>query len=64
MLVKIANFKGEVVWDTSKPNGQSARPTDLTLLKSLMGGYEYTDLEEALKESYEWFVNNPDKVRL
>jgi GDP-L-fucose synthase len=63
-LVKITNFKGEVIWDTSKPNGQHARPTDLSRLQSLIGNYSYTDMEIALFESYQWFVRNQDKVRL
>lgn len=64
LLIKVANFTGEVVWDTSKPNGQSARPCDLTLLNSLLGNIEYTNFEIALHKSYHWFRENQDKVRL
>jgi GDP-L-fucose synthase len=63
-LVKITDFKGKLVWDTSKPNGQHARPTDLSLLRSLIGDYKYTDMEKALSESYHWFADNLDKARL
>jgi GDP-L-fucose synthase len=55
MLCKVANYKGEIVWDTTKPNGQHARPSDLSVLKSLVGEPKYTDMEEALKLAFCWF---------
>lgn len=55
ILCKVSNFTGEVIWETDKPNGIMSRPTDLTVLKSLIGEPNYTDLEEALKTSYQWF---------
>lgn len=54
-LCKVADYKGEIIWDTTKPNGQHARPSSLTVLKSLIGEPEYTDMEEALKLAYYWF---------
>lgn len=64
-LCDAANFPREKVeWDTSKPNGQKARPTDTSLLKSLVGDQGYTDMGEALKVSYQWFEDNYPNVRL
>lgn len=63
MLCRVAKFDGDVVWETDKPNGQKARPTDLSLLKSLVGEFNYTDMYEALKESYDWFENNYEAAR-
>lgn len=64
ILVKMSNFNGEVVWDTTKPNGQNARPCDTTLLNSLLNDIEYTHFEVALHRAYHWFVNNQDKARI
>lgn len=63
-LCKVANFTGNVVWQTDKPNGQRNRPSDTSLLKSLVGNFEYTEFEVALKESYEWFDKNYKEARL
>lgn len=64
LLCKAADFKNEVIWDTTKPNGQKARPSDLTLLNSVIGSPEYTDFEQALSESYKWFESNYPNVRM
>lgn len=62
-LCKVNEFEGDVVWETDKPNGQKNRPTDISLLNSLID-VKYTDFDIALKESYEWFAKNYPNVRL
>jgi GDP-L-fucose synthase len=62
-LVNIANFRGDVIFDTTKPNGQLARPTDTTLLSSLVDT-NHIDLKAGLKLSWDWFVSNYPNVRL
>ena len=63
-LVRVANFKGSVVWDKSKPNGQHARPSNLSLLHSLFPDFEFTDIDEALEKSYNWFADQYPNVRM
>ena len=63
-LVRVANFKGNVVWDKSKPNGQHARPSNLSLLHSLFPDFEFTDIDEALEKSYNWFADQYPNVRM
>lgn len=63
MLVKVSNFSGEVRYDTSKPNGQRSRQSDLSRLTSLFD-MKYTPIEEAIKISWDWFVSNYPNVRL
>jgi len=63
-LVKIADFKGNIVWDASKPNGQHSRPSNLSLLRSLFPNFIFTDIDQTLKLSYNWFVNNYPNVRM
>ncbi len=62
-LCEVSKFKGEVIWQTDKPKGQMSRPSDLTLLRSLIGEPEYTDMDQALLESYSWFENNYPNIR-
>lgn len=61
-LCKIADFNGEIIWETDKPKGMDSRTCDLTVLNSLIKT-EYTDFYSALKESYDWFAANYDKAR-
>ena len=64
-LVKIADFNpSEVVWDISKPNGQHSRPSDLSLFYSYFPDFKFTDIDDALRISYDWFVKNYPNIRL
>ena len=53
----------DVVWETDKPNGQRRRPTDTSLLRSLLPDFRFEPLGEALRRSYEWFVANYETAR-
>jgi GDP-L-fucose synthase len=64
MLCRVAEFKGEIEWQTDKPNGQMARPSNTSLLKSLIGEPEFTNFEAALSESYKWFESHYPNVRI
>ena len=64
-LVESSNFKNDIIYDKSKPNGQRNRQSDLSLLNSIFPNFKYTELKDAIKDSYDWFVNNyPGNVRL
>jgi GDP-L-fucose synthase len=64
MLVEASGFKGEIIYDVSKPNGQRVRVSDLNQLKELFPNYKPIDLGEGLKISYKWFEQNYPNVRL
>lgn len=63
-LCKVAKFEGQVQWETDKPNGVQSRSSDLSLLRSLIGDLQLTDLEKALQNSYEWFAENWPNIRM
>lgn len=58
-------FPGEIVWDTSKPDGQMDKIFDTTKLRSLGLSCD-TPLAEGLKRTAEWFMQarNTGDVRL
>lgn len=61
-VAKVIGYDGEIIWDTSKPDGTPRKLMDVGRLHSL--GWSYTlDLEEGLRDAYDWFVNNQDKFR-
>ena len=57
------NFKGNVVWDDDKPDGQFKKPTSIEKLKSLLPNYKFVSIEDGLKETIEWFHNNYNNLR-
>jgi GDP-L-fucose synthase len=63
MIVDIMDFKGDVIWDDTKPDGQYRKPTDNSKLRKYLPDFEFTPLYDGLSETIEWFINNYEKVR-
>ena len=57
------NFKGNVIWDTTKPDGQFRKPSDNTKIKKYLPNYIFTSIYDGLKETIEYFENNYNIVR-
>lgn len=49
-------YSGEIIWDTSRPNGQPRRCLDTSRAKNKLGWVATTKLEEGLKKTYEWYI--------
>ena len=56
-IKEYTNFQGKIVWDTTKPNGQPRRCTDVTKSKELFSFEAKTSLDEGLKKTIEWYKN-------
>lgn len=57
LIKKIVRFKGEIINDTTKPDGTPRKLLDVSKLHGL--GWQYkTSLEDGIKKSYEWFLEN------
>jgi len=63
LLVKEFKFTGKVKFDRSKPDGQYRKPSDNSLIKSLVPTFEFTPIEEGIKETVQWFKENYDTAR-
>jgi GDP-L-fucose synthase len=58
LVAKVVGYEGEILWDTSKPNGTPRKLLDVS--KSAAMGWRYrTELEDGIKVAYEDFLNNP-----
>jgi GDP-L-fucose synthase len=55
LIAKLTGFKGRIVWDTSKPDGQPRRCLDVTKAEREFGFRAKTDFEEGLKRTIEYF---------
>ncbi len=54
MVAKLVGFEGQVVWDTTKPNGQPRRRLDVTRARERIGFEARVSLEEGLRRTYAW----------
>jgi GDP-L-fucose synthase len=61
-IARLTGYKGKLVWDTSKPDGQMRKVFDNTRMKSLLGFECTTSLEEGLMKTVEWFEENCTKA--
>jgi GDP-L-fucose synthase len=59
---EVTGFKGEIVFDRSKPDGVPQKLLDATRMRTLGWGAG-TGLREGIAKTYEWFINNQDSFR-
>ncbi len=57
-IAKMTGFEGELVWDTSKPNGQPRRALDVSRAKEKFGFQAKTDFDEGLQNTIDWYLAN------
>lgn len=58
LVAKVVDFCGEIIWDTTKPNGTPRKLLDVSKATNLGWTYK-TELEDGIKLAYEDFLNNP-----
>jgi GDP-L-fucose synthase len=58
MISGITGFKGKIVWDTSKPDGQPRRCLDVTRAKREFGFEAKMGFREGLEETIAWYRQN------
>ncbi len=54
-IADVTGFEGEIVWDTSMPNGQPRRSLDASRARELFGFEARTPLREGLERTVEWY---------
>ncbi len=57
-IAKLTGFKGEIRWDSSKPDGQPRRMLDVTRAKKYFGFEAKTSFDEGLKATIDWYRKN------
>jgi GDP-L-fucose synthase len=55
LIAELTGFEGEIVWDTSMPNGQPRRRLDVRRAEQLFGFRAQTTLREGLARTIEWY---------
>jgi GDP-L-fucose synthase len=55
LICELSDFEGDIVWDTTKPDGQPRRCLDTQRAKERFGFEAKTDFREGLKETIRWY---------
>jgi GDP-L-fucose synthase len=56
-IAVLMNFKGKIVWDKTKPNGQPRRCLNVSRAKKAFGFEAMIEFEEGLSRTIEWYNN-------
>jgi GDP-L-fucose synthase len=57
LIAKLTGFKGEIVWDSSKPDGQPRRMLDTSRAEKEFGFKAKVGFEEGLKKTIDWYLS-------
>lgn len=58
LVARVVDYRGEILWDTSKPNGTPRKLLDVSKAAAL--GWRYKkELEDGIRLAYQDFLNNP-----
>lgn len=56
-IQKITGHQGEIIWDSTKPDGTPRKLMDVSKMHELGWKHE-VDLEEGIQATYDWFLEN------
>ncbi|XP_051731485.1 GDP-L-fucose synthase-like isoform X1 [Ctenopharyngodon idella] len=62
-VVEALGFKGDVIYDTSKADGQFKKTASNAKLRKYLPDFKFTPFKAAIKETSDWFVANYDIAR-
>ena len=57
LVRKLTGFNGEVLWDSSEPDGQPRRMLDVSRAEKQFGFKAKTNFEEGLRKTIEWYLS-------
>jgi GDP-L-fucose synthase len=57
MIASQVGYKGKIVWNTAKPDGQPRRSLDISLAERSFGFRARTGMEEGLKKTIDWYIS-------
>jgi GDP-L-fucose synthase len=61
-IQKITGHQGDIVWDSTKPDGTPRKLMDISKMHEL-GWKHQVQLEEGIQKTYDWFVENVENVK-
>ena len=61
LIKDIIGYEGNIVFDSSKPDGTPKKVTDVTKIKA-SGWQSTTSLQAGLEKTYAWYLKNAPKA--
>ncbi|HOM67794.1 MAG: GDP-L-fucose synthase [Chloroflexi bacterium ADurb.Bin120] len=61
-IARMTGFEGDLVWDTSKPNGQPRRALDTSRAREKFGFEAQTDFDEGLQQTIDWYLKTSEVI--
>ncbi len=61
-IQRIVGHQGEIVWDSSKPDGTPRKLMDISKMHAL-GWKHQVQLEQGIQRTYEWFLENVQRYK-
>ncbi len=61
-IQKVVGHTGEIVWDSSKPDGTPRKLMDISKMHAL-GWQHKVDLASGIEKTYQWFLNNSEQIK-
>ena len=58
LIVELTQFKGDILWDRAKPDGQPRRCLDVSRARQEFGFEAKTSFEVGLKKTIAWYIRN------
>ena len=58
LIAEAVGYKGDIVWDTAKPNGQPRRKLDVSRAKERFGFEAQVPFDEGIRRTVEWWEAN------
>jgi GDP-L-fucose synthase len=62
-IARVTGFTGQLVWDSTKPDGTPRKLMDVSRLKAL-GWRSSITLADGLDQSYRWFLSSQETARI
>jgi GDP-L-fucose synthase len=63
LIIAAMDFKGEVIYDTSKSDGQFKKTASNDKLRKYLPDFKFTPIKQAIKETCDWFSANYETCR-
>ncbi len=63
IIVELMNYKGNIIWNNTKPDGQFRKPSDNSKIKSYLPNFKFTPLYDGLKYTIDYFEKNYNIIR-
>jgi GDP-L-fucose synthase len=62
LIAELTGYRGRIVWDTTKPNGQPRRCLNTDRARELFGFTSRTDFREGLQRTIDWYLSPPSSI--